>query len=203
MTLALAVLGDSIAYGLGAARPQDTVGSRLAAALTSAGTPTDVRVFAVSGARSEALAAQARSAVDWGADVALVIIGANDLIQFVAVERAATQLAEAVRTLHSSGSQVVVCPVPDLSVVSWVPPEMRALVQAASAQLRHAQASAALAVGARIADVNAGASAAFAGDLRLFSADRFHPSSAGYAVIADALTPAVFSAAADAVAGRS
>lgn len=201
MTLALAVLGDSIAFGLGAAHPDDTVGSRLAAALTRAGTPTVVRVFAVSGARSDALAAQAAGAVAWRADVALIIIGANDLTHFVPAELAATQLGGAVRALRAAGSQVVVCPAPDLSVVPWVPPNMRALVRAASAQLRQAQTIAASAAGARIAEIQSESDAASAADLRLFSADRFHPLSAGYAVIADALGPAV-SAAAEAVSGQ-
>lgn len=160
-----------------------------------------MRVFAVSGARSDALAAQAAGAVAWRADVALIIIGANDLTHFVPAELAATQLGGAVRALRAAGSQVVVCPAPDLSVVPWVPPNMRALVRAASAQLRQAQTIAASAAGARIAEIQSESDAASAADLRLFSADRFHPSSAGYAVIADALGPAV-SAAAEAVSGQ-
>ena len=46
---------------------------------------------------------------------------------------------------------------------------------------------------------------AFAGDPAMFSADRFHPSSAGYAAIASALTPAVLAVARsrrEAAAGR-
>jgi lysophospholipase L1-like esterase len=39
-------------------------------------------------------------------------------------------------------------------------------------------------------------SAAFAADRSLFSRDRFHPSSAGYAMIANMLAPAVRAAAA-------
>ena len=54
---------------------------------------------------------------------------------------------------------------------------------------------AAVEAGARVADVEAGSTAAFAGDASLFSADRFHPSSAGYAVIAAALAPAIRAAA--------
>jgi lysophospholipase L1-like esterase len=60
VTLTLAVLGDSIAYGQGASDPADTVGARLAASLTAAGTPTQARVFAVPGADSQGLAEQVR-----------------------------------------------------------------------------------------------------------------------------------------------
>jgi lysophospholipase L1-like esterase len=181
MTLTFAVLGDSIAYGQGAARAADTVGARLSAKLAMAGTPTELRVFAVPGARSDALAGQVRRAVAEGADIALIVIGANDLTRFVAPQLAADQLGEAVRALRAADAQVVVAPAPDLSSVPWVPAQLRAVVRAGSA------------------DVDGSTAAAFAGDVSLFAADRFHPSSAGYALIADALAPAVFAAAADAV----
>jgi lysophospholipase L1-like esterase len=49
--------------------------------------------------------------------------------------------------------------------------------------------------GARVADADGATARAFGADPRLFSADRFHPSSAGYAVIAEALRPEVLAAA--------
>jgi lysophospholipase L1-like esterase len=54
-----------------------------------------------------------------------------------------------------------------------------------------------LAEGGRVADPDQRASRAFAADPTLFSADRFHPSSAGYAVIADSLLPVLMDAARD------
>jgi lysophospholipase L1-like esterase len=196
MTIKLAILGDSIAYGQGAADPADTVGPRLAAELTAAGSRTELRVFAVPGAQSEALAFQVGRATTWGAGLAVIIIGANDLTHFVPPDRAAAQLGAAVRSLRTSGAAVVVAPAPDLSAVPWVPPQMRALVRAGSARLRQAQTTAALAEGARIAAVDGEVTAAFATDTALFSADRFHPSSAGYALIARAIAPAVLAAVA-------
>ena len=195
--LHLAVLGDSIAYGQGAFRPADSVGARLAAELTASGTPTEVQIFAVPGARSEALADQVRRAAAWEPDLAVIIVGANDLTHFVPPQQAAARLGEAVRALSSGGTHVVVAPAPDLSIVPWVPQQARALVQAGSAVLRQAQSRAALREGARVADVEGTTAARFASDPALFSADRFHPSSAGYAVIAAALAPAVRAAVAD------
>src|SRR4051794_18555514 len=195
VTLAFAVLGDSIAYGQGAARPADTVAARLSADLADAGITTDVRVFAVPGARSQSLASQVQRATAWTPDLALIIIGANDLTHFVPPQQAAALLADAVRTLRAAGAEVVVAPAPDLSVVPWVPAQMRTAVRAGCAVLRQAQTRAALTAGARVADMGAGSAGAFAGDPGLFSADRFHPSSAGYAVIATALAPTVRTAA--------
>ncbi|SNY54861.1 GDSL-type esterase/lipase family protein [Paractinoplanes atraurantiacus] len=195
MTLRFAILGDSIAYGQGAATRQDTVAARLSADLTAHGVANEPRVFAVPGAQSRDLPAQARPAVSWRPDVVLIIIGANDLTRFVPPAQAVAPLTAAVRTLRTAGSEVVVAPAPDLSVVPWVPAEMRALVQAGSRILHDAQTRAVLAEGAHVADIGMSSAAGFAGDLSLFSADRFHPSSAGYAVIAAALAPAIRQAA--------
>jgi lysophospholipase L1-like esterase len=202
VTLAFAVLGDSIAYGQGAARPADTVAARLSADLADGGIATDVRVYAVPGARSQTLAGQVQRATARPPDLALIIVGANDLTHFVPPQQAAAHLADAVRSLRAAGAEVVVAAAPDLSVVPWVPAQMRPAVRAASALLQQAQTRAALAAGARIADVGVSPAAGFAVDPSLFSADRFHPSSAGYAVIAAALAPIV-RAAASAAMSRS
>src|SRR3954451_16363685 len=94
-----AVLGDSIAYGQGATRATETAGARLAARLGEAGTAAEPRGFAASRGRSDGLAAQVRRAVDWGAELALVIIGANDLTRLVPPDTAAAQLGDAVGRL--------------------------------------------------------------------------------------------------------
>jgi len=193
--LRLAVLGDSIGFGQGAAQPDETPGQRLVAALADAGQPAELRVFAVPGARSASLGTQVTRAARWSHDVAVIVVGANDLTHFVPPETAAEQLGEAVRGLRAAQAEVVVAPAPDLSVVPWVPPRMRPVVRAASAALRAAQIRAALAAGARVADADSRTTAAFAADATLFSADRFHPSSAGYAVIAEALRAPVLAAA--------
>ena len=201
MTIRLAILGDSIAYGVGAAQPADAIGPRLARDLAAAGLPTQIRSFAVPGARSTDLARQVGAARLWQPDVAVIVIGANDLTHLVPPDRAAAQLGDAVRRLCAAGAEVVVAPAPDLSVVPHVPPAMRPLVQAGSTRLQRAQATATRAAGGRVADPDASTAAAFATDPALFSRDRFHPSSAGYAMIAEALAPTVRAAAS--ACGRS
>jgi lysophospholipase L1-like esterase len=128
--------------------------------------------------------------------VAVVVIGANDLARLVPADVAAEQLRAVVRSLRAGGSEVVVAPAPDLSVVPHVPAALREVVRRASGQLRAAQVAATRAEGGRVADLHASTSRAFAADPALFSADRFHPSSRGYAVIAEALAPVVVEAAA-------
>jgi lysophospholipase L1-like esterase len=195
VTLPFAVLGDSIAFGQGASAPAHTAGARLATDLAEHGIATELRVFAVPGARSDDLPAQVRRALPWPPRLALIIIGANDLTRLVPPAQAAARLGDAVRQLHAAGAEVVVAPAPDLSVVPWVPPQMRTLVRAGSVALHDAQSRAALTAGAHVADIGVSSAGGFAVDPGLFSADRFHPSSAGYAVIAGALAPTVRTAA--------
>ncbi len=191
VTLKFVIIGDSIAYGQGASAPADTVAARLSADLSAHGVPNEARVLAVPGAMSRDLAGQVDRALPWRPGLALIIIGANDLTRLVPAQQAAAQLGDAVRRLRAVGAEVVVAPAPDLSVVPWVPVQMRPIVRAGSELLHDAQSRAALAAGARVADFGMTSAAGFAGDHALFSADLFHPSSAGYAAIAAALAPTV------------
>jgi lysophospholipase L1-like esterase len=193
--LRIVVLGDSIAFGTGAGRAADTLGSRLAAALTHDDFDVDLHVLAVPGAASAQLAGQVYRAEPLSADLAVVVIGANDLARFVPAEQAADHLAAAVAALRAAGTDVVVVPAPDMSSVPFVPPAFRAAVRAACALLQQRQAAVAEAAGASVARIADEVGRAFGGDPALFSADRFHPSSAGYAQIAAALTPYVRAAA--------
>jgi lysophospholipase L1-like esterase len=192
----LALLGDSIAWGQGARTQEDRLAARLTRGLDAAGHHPDTQVFAVPGAQSADLARQVDRAVEWGPHVSVVIIGANDLTHFVPVEQAASDLAAAVRRLRTQGSEVVITPAPDLSIVQHVPPALRQLVRAASERLRSLQVAVARDSGARVADDGGVSTERFRIEANLFSADRFHPSSAGYAVIAETLLPEVLAAAA-------
>lgn len=194
--LRLAVLGDSIAYGTGCDARAHTLGSRLAAALSEAGRTVDVDVVAVPGARSSGLAAQVRRALRRAPDVAVVVIGANDLAHLADPVDAARALGDAVRSLAAAGARVVVATAPDMSVVPGVPAAFRAAVREASAAFARVQAEAVTAAGGVVAPLGDVLSPAFAGDQSLFARDRYHPSSAGHALIAAALAPYVLDAAA-------
>jgi lysophospholipase L1-like esterase len=195
LPLRLVVLGDSIGYGQGARRPEDRLGPRLAAALTGEGFDVDLHVLAVPRSTSAELAAQVRRAEPLRPDLAVVVIGANDLARFVPPADAARALRGAVAGLQATGADVVVVPAPDMSVVPFVPPALRPLVQSACSALQREQEQVARSAGAAFADIGPQVGAAFAADPQLFSTDRFHPSSAGYAMIAEALSPAVVAAA--------
>jgi len=203
MVVRVAVLGDSIAHGQGASKRVDSLAERLRRGLREHGQQVEVRVLAVRGARSADLAAQVEQAARWSPDVAVVVIGANDLTHRVSAVTAAEALGRAARALRRRGAEVVVAPAPDLSVVPHVPDELRAGVGAASRRLRSLQVEAVLAAGGAVADGDGHVASRFAEDRSLFSADLFHPSSAGYAVIAEALLPHVGEAVRLVVARRA
>jgi len=197
MTLRLAVLGDSIAFGQGAARPEDRPAALFTRGLAASDIEVTARVFAVPGARSAGLAAQVERAVSWRPELAVVVIGANDLTHRVPVRTAAQALGEAVRRLREHGAEVLVAPAPDLSIVPQVPRAARSLVRAGSLWLRQAQARAVRDAGGHVAD-HGDTTESFAADPAMhFSADSFHPSSAGYQVIAGALLPDLVALARD------
>jgi lysophospholipase L1-like esterase len=202
MVVGVAVLGDSIAHGQGASKRVDSLAERLRRGLEELH-EVEIQVFAVRGARSADLAGQVEQAARWSPDVAVIVIGANDLTHRVSAVTAAEALGRAVRALRRQGAEVVVAPAPNLSVVPHVPDQLRAVVGAASRRLRSLQVEAVQTAGGAVADADEQVASRFAQDRSLFSADLFHPSSAGYAVIAEALLPDVRAAVGLVVARRA
>jgi lysophospholipase L1-like esterase len=194
MGIRMALLGDSIAWGQGADRAGDRLGARLVDGLRRRGIEAVSRVAAVPGARSRDLERQVDAVLPWRPDLAVVVIGANDLTHLEPVGPAVEALRLSVRRLRDVGAEVVVAPAPDLSAVPHVPPALREVVRVAGGRFRSEQAAAVVAEGGRVADRDQAASRAFAADPTLFSRDGFHPSSRGYAVIAEALLPEVLQA---------
>ena len=196
----LVVVGDSIAAGLGAHRPKDALGARLAKGIAAfLRRPVQLRTLAVVGAESQDLARQLdRLPEGYRPDVAVIIVGGNDVTHRTPVSAAAADLEDAVRRLRATGAAVVVGTCPDLGALRPVPQPLRSLGAQASRQLAHAQASAARRAGARVVSLRRTVGPMFVENPDdMFGLDRFHPSALGYRRTAEALVPEIVAALAE------
>ena len=191
----LAMLGDSSAAGLGAEIEDHLPGVLVARGLAEqSGRPVQLYTYAVSGSTSRDLASQVELALTNAPDVAITMIGANDVTRRIQPRTAAALLGDAVRLLRAAGIAVVVGTCPDLGVVRPIPQPLRGCARTWSLTLARLQ---------RVAVQRAGGHAVPLADLLArefltradyFSRDQFHPSDAGYQATAAVLLPVVCTA---------
>lgn len=193
----LLMLGDSLAAGLGADLPSETLGARLAKG-TAKRIHRSVRLTTAArvGNHASELAEQIDSLpAAYRPEVAVIVVGGNDVTHRHPVPESVAHLEAAIRRLQERGAEVVVGTCPDLGMLRAVPQPLRSLGSLASRQLATAQRSAALALGARVVDLARVAGPFFVTNPdEMFSVDRFHPSSLGYRRTAKAMLPSVVAA---------
>ena len=193
-----AMLGDSSSVGLGVDEPSQTPGAVMAAGLAAiTGRPVRLRTVGIVGAESTDLPGQVADLLAElpSPDVAVIMVGANDVTHQVQPVVAVRALDAAVRRLRETGCEVVVGTCPDLGTIEPLYYPLSALARRSARQLAAAQT---------IATVEAGGRTVSLGDLlgpefsarpkELFSSDRFHPSAAGYARAAATMLPSVAAA---------
>jgi lysophospholipase L1-like esterase len=197
--ITLAVLGDSSAAGYGADVPRNTPGALLAAGLAEqVRRPVTVYCFAVVGAESRALEPQVERALEVRPDVAVILVGGNDVTHRRPVGEAIHYLVTAVRALRQTGAEVVVGTCPDLGTIQPIQPPLRWMARRWSRQMAAAQTIAVVEAGGRTVSLGDLLGPAFSAEPeRMFSLDRFHPSGDGYAVAAAALLPTLIAALSD------
>ena len=198
LPIRLAMLGDSSSVGLGVEKPSETPGAVIAAGLAAiTGRPVHLATVGIVGAESSDLPGQVADLLAAGPnpDVAVIMVGANDVTHRVRPAVAVRALDAAVRRLREVGCEVVVGTCPDLGTIEPLAFPLNRMARRSSRQLATAQT---------IATVEAGGRTVSLGDLlgpefsarpkELFSADRFHPSAAGYARAAETMLPSVAAA---------
>jgi len=194
--ISVVVFGDSSAAGVGVDTPEQTPGALIAAGLAEmAQRPVQLTVVARTAARTSDLAEQIRQAADARPDLALVMVGANDVTHRIRATTSVRLLDEGVRHLRDAGAAVVVGTCPDLGTVEPIPHPLRWIARRASRRLAAAQTIAAVEAGARTVSVGSILGPEFAAQPgHMFSPDGFHPSAAGYAAAAAAMLPSAASA---------
>lgn len=195
--LRLAVLGDSTAAGLGVTDAPDTVGAQVATRLSQAlRRPVQLDGLGVSGAQSADLQPQVARALLRPPDVAIILIGPNDVTHLTSSGSVEEDVAAAVRRLRSAGVAVVVGSCADMGSATAFHQPLRVVAAWRGRAIGQAARAAATDSGADVVDIGAETGPAFRREPeRYLSADRFHPSAEGYRLWAEALLPAVRRAA--------
>ncbi|HEX4816385.1 MAG TPA: SGNH/GDSL hydrolase family protein [Nonomuraea sp.] len=194
--LRLAMLGDSTSVGLGMEDPAKTPGVLLAHGLAAvAERPVRLLVAGRSGAASAELGEQVDQALAMEPDVAVIFVGANDIITQTPPAVAVRHLTKAVRRLRDAGIEVVVGTCPDLGTVRPIAQPLRWVARRWSRQLAAAQTVAVVDAGGRTVAFADVLGPEFATNpAEMFGPDRFHPSARGYAQAAYAVLPSVCAA---------
>jgi lysophospholipase L1-like esterase len=194
--LTFAMFGDSSAAGLGAESADLLPGVVLAKALArESDRPVRLVTHAMSGTRTSGLAAQVDAALADPPNLALVLIGGNDVTAKMRIKTSAALLAGQVRRLTEAGTAVVVGTCPDLGTIRPLPQPLRAVAQRWSLTLAGAQARELSRTEATSVPLAALLSPRFYEQPEeLFSPDRFHPNGAGYALAAEVVLAALCAA---------
>jgi len=127
-----------------------------------------------------------------GPDVAVLMLGANDVTALNGLTQSAQRAGLAVRKLRDRGAVVIVGTCPDLGVISAIPQPLRSLTHERCGQLARAQTASIREAGGvpvPLAQLLAPKFRALAE--AMFSADGYHPSAIAYAHAADALLAAL------------
>jgi lysophospholipase L1-like esterase len=188
-SLSFAMLGDSLAAGFGAESPDELPGVRLARGLAEElGRPLRLVTHAIIGSRTTDLEAQVDRALIDPPDLALVIIGGNDVTSRTSIGTSSALLGRQATRLVEAGATVVVGTCPDLGIISPIPQPLRTITSRYSMSLARAQRRVLDQLGVHAVSLAALLSPEFtARPDELFSADRFHPNGKGYEFAANVL----------------
>jgi lysophospholipase L1-like esterase len=188
--IVLAMLGDSSAAGYGVHADADTPAAHIAVGLSSlARRPVRLVNVAVVGARSASLAGQVEQVLPEQPDLAVIMIGANDVTHRVRPAESVRHLNAALSILNAHGIPVVVGTCPDLGTIRPIAQPLRWVARRLSRTLAAAQAVAVVAAGGRAVSLGDILGPEFATRRDFFSDDQFHPSAAGYVRAAEVLLP--------------
>ncbi|RJQ71704.1 SGNH/GDSL hydrolase family protein [Pseudonocardiaceae bacterium YIM PH 21723] len=195
--LRFAMLGDSMAAGLGVDTPDQLPAVMSAKGLSEeSGRPVRCNTYAVVGATTADLAAQVTAAISDGTDVALVIIGGNDVTSRMTIGSSVNLLTAQIRRLRRAGIGVVVGTCPDMAAIKPIPQPLRTVASTWSLALAKAQRTAAQQAGAHTVLLSEVISPEFVQRAdELFSGDHFHPNAIGYEGACAVMLPALCAAA--------
>jgi lysophospholipase L1-like esterase len=190
-----AMLGDSTAAGYGVYRDRDTPAAQLALGISQvARRPVHVTNVAVVGAESADLLKQYDALGTARLDLAIIMVGANDVTELTKPAEAVPYVERTVAQLRARGAEVVVGTCPDLGTIRPLAQPLRSYARHLSRRMAREQTIAVVRAGGRTVSLGDLLGPIFASRIEMFAEDQFHPSAAGYAEAALAVLPSALDA---------
>ena len=195
--LAMAVLGDSLAYGLGATTVEAGLAHQLHAQVRVERPACSLFTYAVPhSTMGDVLRHQVPQLRTVSVDVVLVIAGANDLRytrDVLVIARRFGALLEAIASA-APGAQIVAGGMPDVTRTIAVPRLLKAPIQRLCGRLNERMRQIARSSGHGFIDMFAFTSAPLCDGIEYLCGDGFHPNDFGYAEIAKRAYPEIAAA---------
>ena len=177
----MAVLGDSSITAPGVASP-DEIWVRILANRLATSRHVILQSFAVGGSMAHnVLADQVGPAIDFGPDLAIVSVGANDVLKGVTSRVFRTNLDQVISTLTATGATVVQSGVGVMGTVPRLYPPLSTLMSRRSARFDRIHHDIAATYGSHVIDQRSDDAAMWNRDRSLWAEDYFHVSAAGHA----------------------
>jgi lysophospholipase L1-like esterase len=187
----MTVVGDSLAFGIGATDPTNALGFRIYRALLADRPGTEVTDLGIGGSRVADVTRLQVAQIAADAQLVVVIAGGNDVVRHTLPARFASDYAALLAAIRRRvpSAAVVVCGVPDVAR-SPLFSDAFAKTEALSREDDGAVKRAAAATGSAFVDLF-DFTHGHAGGPEFFSSDDFHPNDAGYAALAAIAIPVV------------
>lgn len=202
--LHLMMFGDSTATGYGCASADEVPGVLIARGLAEqTGKRVRLSTKAIVGATSKGVCGQVDAMFVAGPppDVAVMMLGANDITALNGISQSAGRLGLTVRRLRARAAVVVVGTCPDLGVITAIPQPLRSLAHTRGLRLARAQTAVVKAAGGTPVPLHPLAPHFRARPDEMFSADGYHPSAPAYALAAEQLLLAACDALGETIEG--
>jgi len=183
--LTLVVLGDSSVAGVGADAAEDTLTYGVAKALSDQ-YRVSLHALGVSGSRlADVVGRQLPRVEGLGPDIVLICVGTNDVTHGTTLREARRQLRLLVEglALVAPDARVIVSGLPPAETATAFHRPLRDLLGLRALLFTRLYRAELTPKGISVFDIAKLTKSAFHGKREMFSADRFHPSSAGYAFL--------------------
>ncbi len=183
--LRVVVLGDSTVTAPGVDHPDETW-VRIVCHRLAERRHISLLSVAIGGSTARTvIQRQLQAAVEFGPDIALLAIGANDTIHAVPLRRFEAELDTIVSRLSSTGAMVIQSGVADLGTIPRLYPPLRTVMTRRSAAYHRAHHRVADRHGAMVVDQRSDDRRLWIRDRSLWSEDLFHVSASGHLRWAD------------------